>query len=113
MEELYHYVVHHVFCALLRGDAEITAKIRAFGEPLALQGEDFWFTLPGLFEFATVHCEGARRDDNCARDAQYKAFRQLLYKNPTNTLLREQGGIVRVERVNKDHALSVYRLARI
>lgn len=106
---LYDYVIEHVLCAVMNGDALVTRDIQRFGRSLCFVEGRLLFTLPDLFEFAVARC--AREQGAGAPD--YKSFRRMLYSKLTNAVLRQRGCVVEVAQSNAQHALSVYRLVPV
>lgn len=103
-QALYEYIIDHVLCAAMKGEARVIDDVSRFGRSLRFEQGSFYFTLPDLYEFAVArgaHAHGA---------IDYRSFLRLLYHQPTNTVLRQRGCSVEVVQSNPQHALSVYRL---
>jgi hypothetical protein len=113
MEQVYKFVVREVLCAVLRGDTQIIEQLREFGGDVCFRDGDLHFTLPALFNFALQHCKASAHSGTASWEVGYKAFRRLLYRNPTNAMLKKCGGAVEIENTHDDHARSVYKLVRI
>ena len=113
MTSLFSFVLSRVFGGYLRREPEVLRALDAFEGKLWIEDEALTFTLPGLFGFSLglYEAESGERLDGSRKS--YLRFRKSLYGNPTNQLLKGQGGHVEVAHASPNHDDSVYRLIRI
>lgn len=107
MEQLYEQMLHDVFARAVAQDAALVEKVRSFDGTLYFNGGDLVFTLPDLFRFLLAKVPPSERPRKALR---YTAFRSMVYRLPTNTLLADIGAVVVVETAAQQHALTLYRL---
>ncbi|MFO1349270.1 MAG: hypothetical protein U1F68_00755 [Gammaproteobacteria bacterium] len=113
MDALYHFVIHDIFRPALRGDPDLVQAILESAGEIYFKENDLLFTLPALFDFVMPRWQESSGACVPLDEGDYKAFRRMFYRNPTNTALREIGGIVVIARAEKDHERSLYRLTRL
>ncbi|WP_250656263.1 hypothetical protein [Alkalimarinus coralli] len=113
MSELYQFLMEHVFDGFLRQDSALLNAVATFEGDLQISANHFIFTLPALFQLTCSLFEQKHQQVLAKNRSDYLQFRKQLYNNPTNTLLRERGGVVEVEKPDKDHDRSTYRLVHI
>lgn len=112
LEQLRQHLVHGVFeCAIAR-DLDLIAAVERFDGEVNFDAGSLLFTLPHLYRFTLIHFEALGHSPLDVAQCDYKAFRRMLYQSDVNTELRQFGAMVVVERVDDDHALSLYRLSR-
>ncbi len=108
--EMYAFLIEQVFEAFIQRRPDPLAALDAFAGDIHMEDETLSFTLPALFEFV---CLALSLDSEQSNRDHYLAFRKTLYSQPTNTLLREKGGLVEIHRAHENHDLSVYKLIRL
>ena len=99
-----------IFPGIIQSDPDLIREIRSFKKSLQIIDNRFIFTLPELFECL---CQLFERDSGHKIEPQrtnYLRFRKLIYGNPTNSRLKELGGLVEVESANPNHDLIIYKL---
>jgi hypothetical protein len=101
-----------VLRAVIVGDAAVIESLRRFDQGVFFHDGQLHFTLPGLFGFTVQRLGAELPDGDIAQHRDYRAFRRLLYGQPTNAVLRASGGGVEIADAQRDHASSVYKLTR-
>ena len=113
MEDQYSYLLLKVFRGFIDREPALLRAIEEFDGELRISNGALTFTVPGLFEFVR-RARPESPDQGIGSDRErYLRFRGSLYANPTNSLLKAQGGRVEVVSANANHDLSVYRLVRV
>jgi hypothetical protein len=69
----------------LENDPEVIEAIQSFGESFQLENNSWQFTLQDLHQFCIEQIPSIKK-------VNYSSFKQLLYQNPTNQLLKNKGG---------------------
>jgi hypothetical protein len=69
----------------LDNDPEVIEAIQSFGESFRLENNSWQFTLKDLHQFCSKQIPSIKK-------VNYPSFKQLLYQNPTNQLLKRKGG---------------------
>jgi|TARA_B110000211_G_scaffold153071_1_gene173948 hypothetical protein len=69
----------------LENDPEVIEAIQSFGESFQLENSSWQFTLQDLHQFCIEQIPSIKK-------VNYSSFKQLLYQNPTNQLLKNKGG---------------------
>lgn len=109
MEPLYQHLLDEVFPRALAQDPNLVAKVAGFEGAVYFSGRDLVFTLPELFRFLLADFPSGPASDVPGLP-RYPAFRRMLYRRPTNTLLAKMGAVVIVEKASGQHASTLYRL---
>ena len=112
MTGLYSFLLSEVFGGFLRREPELLRAVEAFKGKLWIEDDALNFTVPGLFEFSLGLYEADLDQSLGAGRESYLRFRKSLYANPTNQLLKVQGGLVEVVSAGASHDDSIYRLIR-
>jgi hypothetical protein len=73
------------FARYLENDPEVIKAIQSFGESFQLENNSWQFTLKDLHQFCSKQIPSIKK-------VNYPTFKQLLYQNPTNQLLKSKGG---------------------
>lgn len=113
-EERYDFLVHTIFSGVMAKEEKIVDKIldyAAMNSIFALENGELLFTLPALFGFL-LYISDEKENEEFSSET-YKAFRRMLYKMPTNTLLKQQGWVVTIEKSHRQQGLRVYRLGHL
>lgn len=111
MQVLYKFTVDTLFTGFLSNDPVVKPQIVALVP--AQQLDDSWrFTLPQLFAWSLVLYEKAGHKPEPGWQDRYIEFRKLLYRNPTNAILKQHGGVVEIFAAHEDQAQTVYVLRR-
>jgi hypothetical protein len=69
----------------LENDSEVIEAIQSFGESFQLKNNSWQFTLKDFYQFCSQQIPSIE-------NLSYPLFKQLLYQNPTNQLLKSKGG---------------------
>jgi len=69
----------------LENDPEVIEAIQAFGESFQLKNNSWQFKLKDFHQFCNQQIPSIE-------NLSYPLFKQLLYQNPTNQLLKSNGG---------------------
>ncbi len=113
MQKLYGYLLDEIFRGVIEQNQEVIKRIESFDGAVFFCDGDLLFTLPELFKFVSRQYAEQGGNDSQLANADYHAFRGMLYKQPTNETLKQFGAIVRVDSPNKNYALTVYRLTHL
>ena len=73
------------FTRYLENDPEVIEAIQSFGQSFQLENNSWQFTLKDLHQFCGKQIPSIKK-------VNYPSFKQLLYQNPTNQLLKSNGG---------------------
>jgi hypothetical protein len=80
-----HHQLVLYFTRYLENDPEVIEAIQSFGESFQLENNSWQFTLQDLHQFCSQQIPSIKK-------VNYSSFKQLLYQNPTNQLLKSKGG---------------------
>jgi hypothetical protein len=80
-----HHQLMLYFTRYLENDPEVIEAIQSFGESFQLKNNSWKFTLKDLYQFCSQQIPSIE-------NLSYPLFKQLLYQNPTNQLLKSKGG---------------------
>jgi hypothetical protein len=73
------------FARYLENDPEVIEVIQSFGQSFQLTNNSWQFSLQDLYQFCSEQISPIK-------NLNYPSFKQLLYQNPTNELLKCKGG---------------------
>jgi hypothetical protein len=105
MSKLYDCVLQQIFKGFLTSNEQLLQQLTNTSDQVLIANGCLVFTLPNLYSFAQAWCGAA--------ETSYVEFRKELYTQPTNTWLRQWGGVVEIEKPSDVHENTVYKLARI
>lgn len=110
MRTLYDFLIDEIFIGFLKQSSTLMDEITAFKGDVQIIDHHLVFTLPALFELTCQLFEKDHPSELSRRRSDYLQFRKQLYSNPTNTLLQKEGGMVEIEKPEKGHDDSIYKL---
>jgi|TARA_B110000259_G_scaffold73155_1_gene86151 hypothetical protein len=100
---------HHLilyFARYLENDREVIEAIQLFGQSFQLKKSSWQFTMLDLHQFCSEQIHSIE-------NLNYSSFKQLIYQNPTNQLLRDHGGQFEVFLNSGKIKKTIYCLNRI
>ncbi len=115
MSQLYDCVLQQIFKGFLTSNEQLLQQLANSAAQIFIANECLVFTLPNLYGFAQAWCATAEMNsaETSSAETKYVEFRKELYSLPTNTRLREWGGVVEIEKASDVHEETLYKLVRI
>jgi hypothetical protein len=101
-----HHQLTLYFARYLENDPEVIEAIQSFGQSFQLEKNSWQFTMLDLHQFCSEQIHSIE-------NLNYPSFKQLIYQNPTNQLLRDHGGKFEISLNSGKIKQTIYCLIRI